>query len=72
MPKIVSELMQICTYSLKIVYAVEYPWCQRYAKANNPQCPDYDYSKPTTYIIYLDAINLYGLAMNQLLPVGLS
>ena len=43
---------------------------KRYAKTNNPQCPDYDSSKPTTYIIYFDTNNLYGLAMNKLLSVG--
>ena len=42
----------------------------RYAKANNPYVEDYDPSKPTTYIIYLDANNLYGWAMIQCLPTG--
>ena len=40
----------------------------RYAIANNPYLKDYDPSKPTTYIIYLDANNLYGWAMSQCLP----
>ena len=43
---------------------------KRFAKANNPQCPDYDSTKPNKWIMYLDANNLYGWAMNQLLPVG--
>lgn len=43
---------------------------KRFAKANNPQCPDYDSTKPNSWIIYLDANNLYGWAMKQLLPVG--
>jgi len=42
----------------------------RYSKANNPLMDDYDSSKPTTYITYLDENNLYGLAMSQPLPVG--
>jgi len=42
----------------------------RYSKANNPLLDDYDSSKPTTYITYLDENNLYGFAMSQPLPVG--
>jgi hypothetical protein len=41
---------------------------KRYAKANNPQVPDYDPSKPKTNIMYLDANNLYGCAMCKPLP----
>ena len=41
---------------------------KRYAKANNPLVPDYDASKPNSYIMYLDANNLYGWAMNKPLP----
>ena len=43
---------------------------QRYAKANNPHLHDYDPDKETSYILYLDANNLYGWAMSQPLPVG--
>ena len=43
---------------------------QRYAKANNPYLHDYDPEKETSYILYLDANNLYGWAMSQPLPVG--
>lgn len=43
---------------------------KRFAKANNPMCPDYDNTMPTNWIMYLDANNLYGWAMSQLLPVG--
>ena len=42
----------------------------RYAKANNPYIENYDPSKPTTYLIYLDANNLYAWAMEQFLPIG--
>ena len=42
---------------------------QRFAKANNPYMQDlYDPTKPNSYIIYLDANNLYGWAMSQSMP----
>jgi len=43
---------------------------KRFAKANNPQCPEYDSTKPNKWIMYLDAHNLYGWGVKQLLPVG--
>ena len=43
---------------------------KRFAKANNAGCKDYDPLKPITYLIYLDANNLYGWAMSQFLPTG--
>src|SRR5688572_9066692 len=47
---------------------------KRFAKANNPQCPDHNETtnsmKPNNWIMYLDANNLYGWAMQQMLPVG--
>ena len=37
--------------------------CKRYARANNPNCREYDPYKPKTYLIDLDMNNLYGAAM---------
>ena len=43
----------------------------RWAAANNPyMCSEYDKSKPTKYLQYLDTNNQYGWAMSQLLPAG--
>jgi len=48
---------------------------KRFAKANNPQCLEYDSTKRNSCIMYMDANNLYGWAMKQLfasarVPVG--
>ena len=41
----------------------------RHAVANNPYSENYDPSKPTTFIMYWDANNLYGHGMIQYLPL---
>ena len=42
----------------------------RYAEANNKYMKSYDPDKEPVHIAYLDANNLYGWAMSQLLPYG--
>ncbi|GBC45482.2 uncharacterized protein LOC111334919 [Rhizophagus irregularis DAOM 181602=DAOM 197198] len=43
----------------------------RFLKANKPKMGDsFNPSKPTTWISYVDANNLYGWAMSQYLPIG--
>ncbi|CAG8838544.1 3211_t:CDS:1, partial [Cetraspora pellucida] len=45
--------------------------CKHYFKANNPKIgKSFDPSKPTIWISYFDANNLYGWAMSQYLPIG--
>ena len=41
---------------------------KRYAKENNENLNDYDPTKPSTFISYLDMNNLYGWAMSKYLP----
>ena len=43
---------------------------QRFAAAINHHMADYDPAKPSSYLLYLDASNLYGWAMSQALPMS--
>ncbi|KAF0093416.1 MAG: hypothetical protein FD144_5964, partial [Rhodospirillaceae bacterium] len=45
----------------------------RYARANNPEMgAAWAPEEPTSYIVYLDANNLYGWALSQRLPYGVA
>ena len=41
---------------------------KRHSKANNKYMKAYDVNKPSRFIVYLDANNLYGWTMGQYLP----
>ena len=43
----------------------------RHAKANNKFMKDYDPTKPSCFLFYVDENNLYGNSMSQIMPYGI-
>ena len=43
---------------------------KRQVVANNPCCPGYNPSKPTTWLLYVDANALYTGSMREYMPIG--
>ena len=63
--------MKICYYYLK--KGIRGGICEaitKYKKANNKYMKNYDKTKPSSYLMYVDANNLYGYAMSKKLPTG--
>ena len=43
---------------------------KKHSKANNKYIKNYDPTKPSKYMLYLDMNNLYGWGMSTYLPYG--
>ena len=67
-----SELLTNIDMLLRIETGIAGGMClaiYRCIEANNKYMKNYDENKESSYVQYLDANNLYGLAMSQKLPV---
>ena len=62
--------MKICYYCLKGIRGGICSAIHKYVKANNKYMKNYDSSKQSTYLMYVDANNLYRYAMTKTLPIG--
>ena len=67
------ELLTDCDMLLMVEEGIRGGICHsihRHAKSNNKYMKNYDESRESSYIQYLDANHLYGWAMSQKLPVN--
>ncbi|KAF0718937.1 Uncharacterized protein FWK35_00026527, partial [Aphis craccivora] len=65
--ELLSDYVQILMFEQGIRGGLTHA-VKRYAEANNINVPDYDASKPESWIDYLDATNLYGWAKSRSMP----
>ena len=73
MTKVELELLTDIDMLLMIEKGARGGICQsihRYSKANIKYMKNYDEDSTSSYLMYLDAKNMYGWAMSQILPVN--